>query len=64
MRTILVSFDMQSDFRMSSRTLVVAVAVNDINGISNFKNFKLAELKFSRSTDKRLKYVIRRIVYK
>lgn len=64
MRTILVSFDMQSDFRMSSRTLVVAVAVNDINGISNFKNFKLAELKFSRSTDKRLKCVIRRIVYK
>lgn len=64
MRTILVSFDMQSDFRMSSRTLVVAVAVSDINGISNFKNFKLAELKFSRSTDKRLKCVIRRIVYK
>lgn len=36
---------------MSSRTGIVAVAVNAIKGISCFKNFNLLELKFSRSTD-------------
>jgi len=54
-RTTLVSFDKSSDFKMSSRTLFVAVAVNAITGISNFKDFSLPVVKFSLNTDSRLK---------
>lgn len=54
--TIFVPFDMWSDLRMSSRTWIVAVAVNAIRGISNFKDFKLLAPKFSRNTDNRLKH--------
>jgi hypothetical protein len=36
---------------MSSRTGIVAVAVNAINGMSCFKNFNLLELKFSLNAD-------------
>lgn len=53
--TIFVSLDIDNDLRISSRTLSVAVAVNAIRGISNFRNFKLTVLKFSRKTDNRLK---------
>lgn len=52
---IFVSSDMKSDFKMSSRTWIVAVAVNAINGMSNFRNFRLSDLKVSRSTDNRLR---------
>ena len=55
--TIFVSFDMHSEWRISSRTRIVAVAVNAIIGISNSNNFKLQALKFSRKTDNRLKHV-------
>jgi hypothetical protein len=54
-RTRLVSFDKRSDFKMSSRTLSVAVAVNAITGISNFKDFSLPVVKFSLNADSRLK---------
>ena len=56
-RTIFVSVDMHSERRISSRTRIVAVAVNAIIGISNSKNFKQQVLKFSRKTDNRLKHV-------
>ena len=55
--TTIVSFDMHNDFKMSSRTLCVAVAVNAIRGISNFRDFSLLVLKFPLSTDSRLKQV-------
>lgn len=42
---------MSRDLIMSSRTGTVAVAVKAIKGISNFKNFKLQDLKFSLSMD-------------
>jgi len=54
-RQTFVSFDMCNDFKMSSRTLFVAVAVKAIRGISNFRDFSLLVLKFSLSTDSRLK---------
>ena len=54
-RTTFVSFDMCNDFKMSSRTLFVAVAVKAIRGISNFRDFSLLALTFSLSTDSRLK---------
>jgi hypothetical protein len=54
-RTTLVSFDIRSDFKISSRTLVVAVAVNAITGISNCKDFSLPVVKFSLNADSRLK---------
>jgi len=54
-RKTFVSFDMCNDFKMSSRTLFVAVAVKAIRGISNFRDFSLLVLKFSLSTDSRLK---------
>lgn len=57
MITIFVSLDMLSDFKMSSRTRSVAVAVNAMSGISNFKNSEVQALKFSRNTDSRLIYV-------
>lgn len=47
---------MHNDFRMSSRTRTVAVAVKAINGMSNFKNFKLSLPKFSLKTHSRLKW--------
>lgn len=53
--TIFVSFDMHSDFKMSSRTDFVAVAVKAITGISNFRKSSLLVLKFSLNEDSRLK---------
>ena len=54
LRIIFVALDMCNDLTMSSRMGIVAVAVSAINGISNFKNFNLLVLKFSRKTDSRL----------
>lgn len=54
-RTTVVSFGMHSDFKMSSRTLFVAVAVKAIRGISNLRDFSLPVEKFSLNTDSRLK---------
>lgn len=50
-----VSFDMQRHSIMSCWTHLVAVAVNDISGMSNCKKFKLQVLKFFLSTDSLLK---------
>lgn len=54
-RTIFGSFDIFNELRISSQTKVVAVAVNAIIGISNFKKSNFLALKFSLSADIRLK---------
>ena len=54
---IFESIDMQSDLRMSSRTRIVAVAVNAISGMSNFRNLRFSVLKLSLSMDNRLKWI-------
>ena len=54
--TTFVSFNIDNDSRISSRTCTVAVAVNAISGISNSRNSKLLALKVLRSTDNLLKH--------
>lgn len=55
--TIFVSVDIISDFIISSRTEVVAVAVSAISGTSDFKKLNLLAQKLSLKTHKFLKSI-------